>query len=121
VESVAISTEQLNLLVQRLYERTRVGAVKWDSTLGKNRYQTRFGDFVILLQADSIPIESNMVITLDVKRLSGTFVTSITTSAFTMVSRRTAISPDTQEALRNLFDLIDNKSDEIDELIGLIP
>lgn len=118
---MAISTEQMNLLVQRLYERTRVGAVKWDSTLGKNRYQARFGDFIVLLQADNSPLESNMVITLDIKRITGTFVASITTSMVTMISRRTNISAETQEALRNLFELIDNKSDEIAELIELIP
>lgn len=109
---------QLDALIDRLHSRTLAGQVRWESHLGPSVYQARFGDFVVVLQGSANALMPDNV-SLDVKRLSGAVVAQITTGPYSLLGR-SPISDTAKVNLINLYRIVDNKTDDLTELLNLI-
>jgi hypothetical protein len=110
---------QIETIIDRLLSKTETGSLRWDSTTGPGRYQTRLGDFVVMLQGTSGPIES--AVSLEIKRLSGTSVATVSTSQLNaLMTRRTSLSDQGRQKLESLFQLVSDRSSDLDELLDLL-
>src|SRR4051812_49034609 len=109
-------------LIGRLLEKTRSAQIKWERAAERGKFQSRFGDFVLLLSGTQygglMPNEA----TLNIQRLDGRPVGNLSTNpgAISIVSGTTTTSEITRSQLRELYGLVANSSDDLDELLRLI-
>lgn len=113
-----IGEAQIGTLVQKLIQSTASGKTKWEASIGQHNYQCRLGDFVILMRGSKNAIAAE--VTLNVKRLSGTVVANISSSPYSFALPGPAVSDSTRVGLERLFSMVDDRSEDLDELIKLL-
>lgn len=113
-----IGEAQIGTLVDKLIKSTASGKTKWETTVGGQSYQCRLGDFVIVMRGSRSAIASD--VTLNIKRLSGAVVANVSNNPYGFSFAGPSISDATRADLSKLFSMVDDRSDDLDELIKLL-
>lgn len=120
---MAANAMQLHKLITRLLRKTESKELTWEQNSTQNGYRTRIGDFAVTVEKAVVsfgttPIEPQMTVT----RLDGGLVASTgPRNPFgNALSNAAGIQPGTNKLLKELWDLIANRDDDIDELLTLL-
>lgn len=120
---MASSELQISRLVERLVEKTLAAQMRWEPSPQRNTYQARFGDFLIRLTGPSSGLLTDGA-QLTVVRLDGRVIESVghpfSGASATISGQTTNVSEATRKELFRLYRMVDDRNDEIDELISMM-
>ncbi|HBV13575.1 MAG TPA: hypothetical protein DEB60_10700 [Brevundimonas sp.] len=113
-----IGEAQIGTLVDKLMKSTASGKAKWEATVDGQSYQCRLGDFVIVMRGSRSVIASD--VSLNIKRLSGAVVANVSNNPYGISFTGPNVSEATRADLAKLFAMVDDRSDDLEELINLL-
>jgi hypothetical protein len=116
---VANNYTQLAQIVKKLKDGTLVGSVIWEQGILPHHYQTRFGDFLITISGNMFSSISTLesMPSLEVKRLDGRTIAKVGRN----ISATDQIPPDLETELRQLYSMLSDRSQDLEELLKIIP
>jgi hypothetical protein len=120
---VATSTQQISHLIARLLQKTQAKTVRWSQTASPGKYQIRFGDFSITISPLTMAHGGQREVMLQVQKLSGEPVTSVSTQQNALgavILGHEAVDPLSASNLRQLYSMVADRNDDLDDLIKLI-
>lgn len=109
-------------MIERLWEKTQAGSLKWSQLGSLTSYETRLGDFSIQLRG-SPNVGLNRGVALRVAKLDGTEVTnvsSVNNALAGFASGVTVIPPSTSATLERLYQYVSSRDTDLDELLNLL-
>jgi hypothetical protein len=119
---VAVKPQQLTELISRLLEKTRQGEISWKSSVSSGSYVARFGGFQVRIEGSRGL--GGPSANLAVLRLDGSIVEQVSTNPFAtaaeVISGRGPLSQEDRDNLQELYDVVSDRSTDIDELLRAI-
>ena len=123
------NTLQIGQILDRLIRGSHNGTVNWSDGVAKDSYQTRFGNFLIVLSGNGYsPPSANMLATnvfgtmpirLEIKKLDGRSVATVggnqMANAFTPGYPQEVLSK-----VASLYNIVADRSEDLDELLKLL-
>lgn len=133
---MAANTTQISDLVSRLWAKTQSGSISWEQLGHQNGFQSRLGDFVVIISRP-LSFGSNVAgigsaaapeVELLVKRLDGKTIYSTQAATNALggsllgaLSASSAYLPsETKTTLRQMFGHLSNRDTDLDELLKLL-
>lgn len=120
---MAANAGQLHKLIIRLLRKTQTKELTWERNSTQNGYRTRIGDFAVTVEKSATAFNPNSdEPQMTVTRLDGGIVAMTSTSNpfGGILSSAAGVQPGTSKLLRDLWDLIANRDDDIEELLNLL-
>lgn len=110
-------SSQMSELVQKLLERTKSRALRWEQLSTLQVYQARHGNFLLQIRGSDSPLSGTE---LQVSRLDGTKVATCTNNPlYTQINISDSIKLSAEDGnkLQEIYKFISDKSSDLDELI----
>ena len=128
---MADNTLQVAQIIDKLYVKTVNGSQKWSPSLIGGRYQARFGDYTVEIRGSLSALSaatsnaSSYEATIKITKLDGNVVAetgggAIARSLSSLTGMSPALSQAAQSKLNQLYGLLADRSDDLDELLNLI-
>ena len=116
------NSQQITKLIDRLFAKTSDGSMQW-RPVGPNSFEVRLGNFSISLRSsgrrNSLLGGTELLVTkLDGKKVAS--VSSSTPSSVRFSFEEEQIPDSYREKIDDLFDIINNRDADLDEIIKLL-
>jgi hypothetical protein len=111
-------------MIDRLWSKTKDGALKWNQLGSATSFEVRLGDFSIQLRgppAMSVGLQRGVM--LKILKLDGTEVATVGTgmnSLAALAAGHTLIQSNTEAILEQLFKHVSSRDSDLDELLKLL-
>lgn len=121
---MSTNQSQIAQMIDRLWSKTKDGALKWNQLGNATSFEVRLGDFSIQLRgppAMSVGLQRGVM--LKILKLDGTEVATVGTgmnSLAALAAGHTLIQSNTEAILEQLFKHVSSRDSDLDELLKLL-
>lgn len=114
---MAASALQLHKLIKRLLEKSAARGLNWEPSTTGSSFRTRIGDFVVQIEQPALrSFGQGAEPTLTVTRIDGGHVAT-TGGINSMLSQPVVLQPGTVKMLLELWEMVANRDNDIDQLL----